>query len=240
MIRVATRPFALFAAILLATAAAFGVDPPDLEINSLTGLVETVDATWSGSNFNVRYSVMSGVGSLASSTYLTTNAADDLDPRIAISATGDAYVAWWRDSANDKVLFRKKTYTNGVWTSEQTIGLTAESNSRPRITIAGGSPWVAYQIQNTRSRSIGAQIIDDTPEPFRSILATTSFSGDLDVQIQSQSGHLWVTWVDTSSRVGYAEYQFDKRVWLAPAFESFLPDSVTAARSRIEDVILGL
>jgi hypothetical protein len=227
------------AAIGLATVGAFGVDPPDLEMNGLTGLVETVDATWSGSNFNVRYSVMNASGSLTSSVFLTSNSADDLDPRIAINTGGNAYVVWWRDTATDKIFFRRRTLATGTWATEQPVGLSTESNSRPRIAIAAEVPWVAYQIQGARTRSIGAQIIDDTPEPFRSILGTTSFGGDLDVQISSVAGHLWVTWIDTYQRVGYAEYAFDKRIWLAPGYESFSSDSIAEARSRIESSIVS-
>jgi hypothetical protein len=240
MTHAAPRAFAFIAVIGLATVAAFGVDPPDLEINSLTGLVETVDATWSGTNFNIRYSIMNGAGSLASSVLLSSNSANDLDPRIAINPSGNAYVVWWRDTPTDKILFRKRTLATGLWAGEQTVGMPSESNARPRIAIAGGSPWVAYQIQGARSRSIGAQIIADGPEPFRIILATTSFGGDLDIQIHSVSGHLWVTWVDTSQRVGYAQYDFDKQFWLPTGYESFASDSIANARSRIQNLILNL
>ena len=239
MTHAAIRPLAVCAAIGLATVAALGVDPPDLEINSLTGLVETVDATWSGTNFNIRYSVMNGAGSLTSSVILTSNSADDLDPRIAINPGGNAYVVWWRDIATDKIFFRKRTLATGTWASEQPIGQANESNSRPRIAMAAATPWVAYQIQGARTRSVGAQIIDDTPEPFRTILGTTSFGGDLDVQINSVAGHLWVTWVDNTQRVGYAEYAFDKRLWLPTGYESFSSDSIAEARSRIESSILS-
>jgi len=239
MTHASVRPLAVCAAIGLATVAAFGVDPPDLEINTLTGLVETVDATWSGSNFNVRYSVINGAGSLTSTVILTANSADDLDPRIAINPGGNAYVVWWRDAATDKIVFRKRTLATGAWGAEQAVGLSNESSSRPRIAIASGSPWVAYQIQGPRTRNIGVQIIDDSPEPFRTILGTTSFGGDLDVQINSVAGHLWVTWVDSAQRVGYAEYAFDKRVWLPTGYESFSSDSLAEARTRIEISVLS-
>src|SRR5262245_37970981 len=240
MTRTASRTLTALAAIGLAAAAAFAVDPPDLEINGLTGLVETVDSTWSGSNFNVRYTVMNGAGNLTTSVLLTTNGADDLDPRIAINEMGNAYVVWWRDGATDKIVYRKRVFSTGTWTNEQSVGMSSESNSRPRITIAGGSAWVAYQFQSARSRSIGAQIIDDGPEPFRSIVATTSFSGDLDIQLHVESGHFWVTWMDTGQRVGFAEYAFDKRLWLAPAYESYAADSIVAALARIQNRVLNV
>jgi hypothetical protein len=104
---------------------------------------------------------------------------------------------------------------------------------------AGDKPWVAYQIQNMKSKSVGAQVIDDDPEPIRSIVGTTSYTGNLDVQLSFESGHLWVTWVDTSSRVAYAQYDYGRRAWSAVAYESFWADSISAARARIWAIVLG-
>jgi hypothetical protein len=90
-----------------------------------------------------------------------------------------------------------------------------------------------------KSRSVGAQVIDDDPEPTRSILGTTSFSGDLDVQPQFESGFLWVTWIDTGSRVAYTRYAFDRRAWNPVAYESYSADSIQAARTRIRTIMLA-
>jgi hypothetical protein len=238
------KPAAIFSSFLVAsiaigTAAALSVDPPDLEVNAVSGLIETVDATWSGSNYNVRYTVMNASGFQSTSQLLSTNTQDDVDPRIAINPTGNAYVAWWRDLSTDAVLYRKHNYTTGAWGAERAVGLATESNSRPRVLSGGGKIWVCYQIQNARSRSIGVQIIDDDPEPVRSVIGTTSYTGDIDLQIQYEAGHLWVTWIDTASRVAYTEYSYDKRVWSSTAYEYYSGDSVDAARSRIRSRVLN-
>ena len=78
--RNAIRRFSVMAAFALASVAVFGVDPPDLRINTVTGLIETVDATWSGSNFNVRLTEVTTAGVLTTSYVVTANAANDLDP----------------------------------------------------------------------------------------------------------------------------------------------------------------
>jgi hypothetical protein len=233
------RRFAAIAAIGWACCAALAVDPPDLRINPASGLIETVDATWSGSNYNVRYTVVNGAGQQSTSLLLSTNSANDLDPRISISNAGDAVVAWWRDSAPGVLVYRKHAFTAGDWGAERTAGLATENNSRPRLAFAGDKIWVAYQIQYSKSRAIGAQIIDDDPEPFRSIVATTSYTGDLDLTLQFEGGHLWTTWIDTSQRVGYSEYVFQKGQWSVPAYESFGADSTAAARLRIREMLLG-
>ena len=236
----AIRPCSMIAAIVLGSAAAFGVDPPDLRINAVSGLIETVDATWSGSNYNVRHTQVTSAGQQTASFLLTANAANDLDPRVAIAPNGDVAVAWWRDLTTDAVVYRKKSFASGAWTVERTAGTASESGSRPRVVYSGDKAWVAYQIQNAKSRCVGAQIIDDDPEPIRSIVATTSYSGDLDIQLNAESRHLWVTWIDNASNVGYAEFVYEKQLWSLPAQEPLAADSVSAARSRIRGRVLGL
>ena len=233
------RRCSVIAGIVLTSAAAFGVDPPDLRINAVSGLIETVDATWSGSNYNVRYTQVTITGRQAASSLLTSNPSNDVDPRIANSPSGDVVVSWWRDLATDAVVYRKRSFATGAWSLERAAGLPNESSSHPRVVYADDKFWVAYQIQNSRSRSVGAQIIDDDPEPFRSIVATTGYTGDLDIEINAESRHLWVTWIDNASNVGYAEYSYEKPLWSVPAREPFAADSVSAARSRIRDRVLG-
>jgi hypothetical protein len=236
----AIHPLAVIAAVVLASAVTPMVDAPDLCVNPISGLIETVDAAWSGSNYNVRSMQVTPTGDQVSSTVLSSNAANDVDPRVAVAPVGDVVVVWWRDLASDAVLYRKRSLATGVWGTEHAVGATYESNSRPRIVFADGTAWVAYQIQNSKNRSVGAQIIDDDPEPFRSIVATTSYSGLLEVQIKSESHHVWITWVDSGSRVGYSEYDPTKLSWSVPAFESFAADSAPAARARIRARVLGL
>jgi hypothetical protein len=236
----AIRPGCVIAVMVLASAASYSVDPPDVHVNTVSGLIETADATWSGSNFNIRYTEVTSAGQQVNSVLLSTNASNDNDPRIAVAPNGDVVVAWWRDLATDAVVFRKHLFDALAWSPEHPVGLASESGSHPRVIYAGDKPWVAYQIQNPKTRSVGVQIIDDDPEPIRAILATTGYGGNLDIQIQFESGHLWVTWVDSAASVGYAEYGFEKQLWSVPAQEPYSTDSVSAARSRVRNRLLGL
>jgi hypothetical protein len=234
------RPCTALAVFGWACWAAFAVDPPDVRINTATGLIETVDATWSGTNYEVRHTLENGEGQLVSSFLLSANSTNDLDPRIAVSSSGNAYVVWWRDTSPNVVVFRARAGGTGRWGGERTAGLATESNSRPRVANDGFHSWVVYQIQSSKERCVGAQIIDDDPEPVRTIVASTAYQGDLDLQLSAEAGHLWVTWIDTGSRVGYSEYLREKGYWTLPAYESFATDSVSAARERIRQRILTL
>jgi len=235
------RRCSVFAGVLVASAATFSADPPDLKINVASGLIEVVDAAWSGNNYNVRFSQVTSAGVQVASTVLTSSPGNDLDPRIASAPSGETVVVWWRDSRYDIVLFRLRAATTGLWGPERTVGRTTESGNHPRVVYSSGMPWVAYQIQTSKTlRSVGASLIDDDPEPFRSIIATTSYTGDLDIHIESEMNHLWVTWVDNASQVGYSEYDAQQGLWAVPTYESFASDSVTAARSRIRENVLDI
>ena len=117
---------------------------------------------------------------------------------------------------------------------------STESNSRPRLKYVGDKAWIAYQIASAKSRCVGVQIIDDDPEPVRTIVSTTAFTGDLDIQLHAEASHLWVTWIDSTSRLGYSEYSYISGHWSAPIPESYSPDSVAAARARIRSYVLDL
>lgn len=229
----------IVATLALAAAAPLTVDPPDIQLNMATGLIDTVDAAWSGSNFNVRFTEVTVAGQQSSSFLLTSNAANDLDPRIACNENGDLVVVWWRDLNTDTLIYRKRSLLSGAWSLEKPLGMGNESSSHPRVLYAGAKAWVAYQFQKNGSRAVGAQIIDDDAEPTRSIVATTTNSGDLDIQINYEAGHLWITWIDSATRVGYSEYNQTTHLWPPVAVESYASDSVAAARDRIRSRILG-
>jgi len=228
------------ATISLAAGAPPLVDPPDVELNATTGLIETVDSAWAGSNYNVRFTEATVAGELRTTSALTSHAANDLDPRISCSAKGDLVVVWWRDLSTDAVMFRSRAPQSALWAPERALGIASESASRPRIVQVGDKAWVAYQIQKSASRCVGAQVIDDDAEPMRSIVATTTYGGNLDIQITYESGHLWITWIDSSSRVGYSEFNPTTLLWSPVAVESYAPDSIAAARARIRGRILSL
>ena len=229
----------ILATVFLAAAAQVAVDPPHIELNAATGLIEAVDSTWSGNNYNVRFTEGTVAGEMSYSLPLTTNPANDLDPRIACTAKGDVVVVWWRDLTTDAIVCRKRSIVTGAWSPEKLLGVANESGSRPRVVDVGNDAWVAYQIQKNQTRAVGAQVIEDDSEPTRTIVATTSYSGNLDIQIMFESGNLWITWIDSASRVGYSEYNPTTELWTSAAVESFASDSIAAARARIRARILG-
>jgi len=228
--------------LVLIGALALAEELPDSEINFQSGDIESVGSIPRGGNLDVRHVVDPGQGSPKIPVILTSSTSDDHSPRIAIEAGGDTWVVWWRDGSTDEIRCLKRDYSTGTWTSEQVISSSSEDSRDPAIVLDSDSAWVAYEIETSSGTDIGvvASATDDPwPFPGRSIVASTAFSGNVDVSIHEDSGSVWVTWVDSSDEVGWREYSYEDEDWLSASYESYATGSVEDARGRIEQSVLG-
>jgi len=228
------------AAFVVSSAGAIGAsEPPDLELNPVTGFVESVDiAEQSGDR--VRHVVDEGQAGSRTATLIS--AASGASPRIAISGDGDSWVVWWRDSSTDEVRYTYFDSSTGTWNAEAVISESDEDSRYPELVHHASTTWVAFEAEDGSGDTIIAVTgVIDSPEPFgtRVAIASTDFSGELDVQIQTASGHLWVTWVDSASEVGWSEYDPVSGTWDSPDYEDYTGSTVKAARESIQAEIVG-
>jgi hypothetical protein len=224
----------------LAGGIAVASDPPDSELNPVSGFIETVDSVWQESSYDVRHTTNQGPGQPTLVFMVDEDESDDLAPRVAIASNGNTWVTWWRDAATDQVLIRKRTYSPRAWSTETLVSDPGESSRNPEVVHDGSEAFVAYEFSASVGTSIAVSRIKEDPEPFgRSVLATTSFTGDVDVLIHTDSGHLWVTWVDSATYVGWSEYAYGTGSWGSALYESYAADSIAAARDRIRAEVLG-
>jgi hypothetical protein len=160
---------------------------------------------------------------------------------LVIPASGDTWVVWWRDADSDQVLIRKHVYGGG-WNDEELVSIEGDDSRDPEITYDGTNPWVIFESDDTAGTSVDVRAIHDDPNPFGALtsIATTSYSGDLNVLIHADGGHLWATWVDSASEVGWSEYDYASETWELVSYESYEADTVQDARSRIRDTVLGI
>lgn len=217
-------------------------EPPDSQVNSVSGAVETADSPWSGTNYRIRHVINTGGGHLKI-TMLTSDSANNLGGRLVInSASGDSWVAWWRDTTIDQVLVRKRNNATGAWTAERAQSGSSEGSRHPSVAFDGTKAWIGYEADATGGGTkIEAKVIEDDPAPFltATVLATTTYTGTIDSLVQAEAGRLWMSWVDSATQVGWCQYNATTAMWSAPTFESYASDSVPEARDRIRATVLA-
>jgi hypothetical protein len=215
--------------------------PPMSRLNPRLSSIETTDAEWTSTDYEIRYVVSTEDGGTSEVVRLTDNDVDDLSPAITSDPTsGNTWIVWWRDGATDTVLVRKRNAETGIWSPEQILSSPGENSRSPSTAFDGNVAWVAYELDaGSGTLGIAVRQIEDDPAPFgsRTLIAGVSASGSRDVLIQSAQGRLWVSWIDSQLRVGWSRYQ--SGAWTSPAYESYAADSVSAARSRIRALVTG-
>ena len=196
-------------------------DPPDSEINPQSGYVEIVDTVSESSNGNIRRAVDTGPGQPNEVEIITTDATDDLDPKVTITDNGDTWVVWWRDKATDEVLLVRHDYSVVAWSSEELVSTSNESSSAPAIVNDGTEVWIAYEYISGSDTGIAVAggVNEPSPWPSRTVIDMTTYSGTIDVQIHGESAQLWVSWVDSTTHVGWSEYDSTTEAWSSTSTE---------------------
>lgn len=229
----------LFVTVVTVSTISLATDPPDSAVSPQTGDVHIADPVTNSSE-DIDYVIDPPGPQTEPGIYtLADHSLDDRRPRLVIASNGDSWVVWWRDDTTDKVIVRKRTESTGSWTGERDVSESDESSRSPRIVHDGTDAWVAFEFDDNGDTSIGVTSIIDDPDPIpsRTLLGTTGYSA-VDVQIHEESGHLWVTWVDSSTLVGWSEFDYTTEAWGAEDTESYATDTVADARRRIRDEVI--
>ena len=225
--------------IVVAALIVWAGEPPDSELNLITGNIETVDAPAEEGNL-VRHVIDGGQGAGHSATTISTDAGRA--PRIAIKTAGDTWVVWWRDTAVDHVYLTFYDLQEKTWSAETIISELTEESRFPEIVHDASAAWIVYQINTGSGSEIAGLSIIDSPDPWstRTIIASSTATGDLDIRIHTEDGHVWTTWIDSTSDVGWSEYDAVADAWDLSQYESYTAADVPTARAKIRSTVLGL
>ena len=207
---------------------------PDLELNPVTGHVESVDVAPDAGGL-VRH--VTDAGRVRTSALISTAAGQS--PRIAITGAGDSWVVWWQDAAVDKVFYAVRDHASGAWSAPQQAS-GAQQNSRfPEIAHDGTTAWIGYEVKLGGTTSIAVVGIIDSPEPFGKIVVTTNSTLPLDLEVHAESGHVWVTWVDSLTSMGWSEYDAASGLWSLPQYQPCVAATVDLALEAIRNAVLN-
>jgi len=100
---------------------------------------------------------------------------------------------------------------------------------------------VAFEFDEQADTGIAVEMVTDDPDPVgtRVVVGTTDFDDTTAPMAHAEQEHLWVTWIDGTSDVGWAEYDYASETWSLSTLESYATDAVSDARDRIRDIVVG-
>lgn len=214
--------------------AAFADDAPDLEVNPSTGLIESVSVS-SAVGRRVLHVEDSGQGTPLQATVVSAEPASE--SRIAIKSNGESWAVWQTDSGEVRCAYRDPA--TRAWTAEKTVSVLGERSSHPSIAHLDTATWVAFEVNQGATTGLCASMSTDSPEPFsvRTLVAATTNPG-ADLVIRAEAGHVWLTWVDSASALGWSVYDAASDTWSGAMFESYTGSSADQAREAVRTRIL--
>ena len=243
-----TRTWALAGLILLATTPhplAQASCVSQTAQNPITLNEERVVLVHDGHDFEIEWSEqISGVW--VNQYLVTQNTNDDSCPHLSFFPDGSTAVVWREDGAQGQIKYRARNLGNGApaWQAAAISVSGGVSNaSVPWAVVHDGTPWVAWH----EATASGIQLMGGggdypTPWPTRFIsdlIAIPNSTVTLALTIESESGHLWVTWIDSASAIGYSEWSSETEAWEPAGSEPYAnPADIPAARQRVRDAIL--
>src|SRR5262245_45455527 len=121
------------AACLFVGSTVHALESVDSKVDPLTGYIRTVASVWNGSGYDIVQTSDPGSGQSTSTYTVSSNAADDLAPRVEIEEDGDVWVTWWRDLATDQVRLRKYSASSQTWGTDRLFSGASSSARSPEI-----------------------------------------------------------------------------------------------------------
>ena len=216
------------------------------DTNPVTGNKEKVCTVWDGHDHEV-YWYEEVDGSWSAGTQLTDNAADDVAPHFAFDDNGATAVVWRESGTNGRIYYRARKDDNGVWTWQSSAVAvsdgTEDASAAWVVFHDGDTPWVGWHevpsSGDTKLMGGGTNNGNPWPTAFTTYeVGTTSHSGNFMLETQSKDGHLWMVWVDSSSQLGYSEWDDIDEEWGVEEHEAYDGESdVSDAKQRVEDTI---
>lgn len=172
---------------------------PDVAIDPLTELPHVVWAHNKGTDFDIAYSSWEQ-GAWSETEYLTSNALNQLDPRIFVSEQA-IYVVWWEMPS--ATLWFSKHPRMGSWSTPEQVTAMAPA-FRPTVLYWEGKLLFAAE----RGEGMNKDILFLTrigPSNYTS--ESVAFSGSahpLNVVLHGEQGTLWMDWCESLTLCAYS------------------------------------
>jgi hypothetical protein len=200
------------------------------------------EAAWSntaGGSSDILYSYLNGA-SWTEEVAVADDGANGVSPAIVIDGSGNRTIAWETSDSPARIELSSKPYSGGSWSSPVIVSDTDESSRAPSTAIFNGDAYIAYEVVPSSGGRLVKVARDDGQGNYpRTTVRTTSSTNPLDSRIHSESGHLWVEWIDEAGVLGWSEYVHDE--WTAMDTQSFESEKdLNLAHDLVRVTVLGL
>jgi len=213
---------------------------PSFDINPGT---HEAECTWSyndGSTYRIAFSETAD-GLWVPITFLTTPSTSEQDPQIAHNSAGGTRIVYWAGDTDPTVYMIERQTDASPWSAPRQVSHGNRPSRYPTAAVAYGKVHVGYEATAQQGKDIIISGRDDLNEnaPFvAEVIAHTSYTGELDVILETLGGKAWVIWVHSGGQIGYSV--FGGTMWATPQFRTYSdPSEIEAIRHQIRNEILA-
>lgn len=200
---------------------------PSIVTDVGTGLVA---AAWSRNSANGFDIVVSRFveGAWTVPQVVSGSSANELDPQLVLDPDGSIHMFYWVDGATPQVFHTVAPPDLSSWSTAVLVSQPGHASLRPAGAFYNGVLRVAYEVDDFGNGNTPRQVVlarfengAFTPE----VVAMTNNLGDVQPQVHSHAGRLWVDWVDSETTSGSGEIAWTRQnaqgQWEAIGYEPF-------------------
>jgi len=176
-----------------------GDGDPSFVFNSVSGLPIVAWSRNSGSGYDVVVSVFTG-GAWTVPIVVAGSSANELDPNVFLDGAGNVHLVYWVDDGISRTVFHRQAPPDvSSWSAADQVSAPGETACRPAGVVHGGMVRVAYEVHPMGFGSSPRQVVlarYETGGIVAEIVATTNNTTNVFPEVHSQSGKLWLDWID--------------------------------------------
>lgn len=208
-----------------------GDGAPSLLSDAGSGLVVAAWSRNSASGFDVVVSRFTN-GAWTAEQVVASSPANELDPQIVLDPNGSVHLFYWVDGAMPQVFHVVAPSDLSSWSAPILVSQPGEIARHPAAAFHNGVLHVAYELDNFGNGNTPREVVLSHLENgtfITEVVAMTDNMGEVQPQVHSHGGHLWVDWVDAETTGGSGELAWTRLnstgQWEAIHYEPFF-DSV--------------
>ena len=182
-----------------------GDGPPSLVVNPVSGWTLVAWARATGDGHDVVLSVHDGSG-WSAPVVLAGTAADEVDPSLLVLPNGVVHLLYAVGGPDPRILHREAPGDLSSWTAPARVSPVDQPASKPHGAWHGGLLRVVYQVDDFGPGQTPRKVVlakRDASGYQAEIVAITHNAGEVEPQVHSHAGRLWVEWVDSGNELAW-------------------------------------